>query len=82
MVNAHPTLEIIIFYKQYLTWALEEIMDEKTIRKLDELTNCIDMELNILYCALKFNDKELEMAATCYFVESMYKKSYEIRKLF
>lgn len=38
-------------------------MDEETIRKLNELTLYIDMELNILYCALKYNDKELEMSS-------------------
>lgn len=57
-------------------------MDEETIRKLDKLTHDMDMELNILHCALKYNDKELEMFSACYLVENIYKKSFEVRKLF
>lgn len=57
-------------------------MDEEVIRKIDELTHYMDMDLNILYCALKYNDKELEMSSTYYFVENIYKKSCEVRNLF
>jgi hypothetical protein len=57
-------------------------MDEEKTRKLDELTLSIDMDLNILHNALKYNDKALEMSSVSYFVENIYKKSCEIRNLF
>lgn len=58
------------------------MMDDEKLRELDELTLSIDMELNILYIALKYFDKELDITAVNYFVENIYKKSCKIRNLF
>lgn len=57
-------------------------MDEETIRKFDELTFYMDMELYILHNALKHTDIELDTVPIGYFIENIYKKSEEIRKLF
>lgn len=58
-------------------------MDEENFNQLDELTLNINLELNILYNALKYLDfEELDITAVSCFVKRLYKKSDEIRKLF
>lgn len=57
-------------------------MDEETINEIDKLTFYMDMELYILHNALKYTEEKLDMVAVSYFVENIYKKSEEARKLF
>lgn len=57
-------------------------MTEEENNKLEELTLCINMDLNILYNALKYVDEDLDIAALSYFSEKIYKKSCESRNLF
>lgn len=57
-------------------------MNEEQLDKIDELTLDLDMELNILHNALKYTDDELDIAALSHFVENIYKKSTEIRRIF
>lgn len=57
-------------------------MNEETINEIDKLTFYMDMELYILHNALKYTEENLDMVAVSYFVENIYKKSDELRKLF
>lgn len=57
-------------------------MNEEKIDKLGELTFYQNMDLNILYNALKYTDEELDIAAISYAIENIYKNPCEIRKLF
>lgn len=57
-------------------------MDEETINEIDKLTFYMDTELYILHNALKYTNGKLDIGAVSYFVENIYKKSEEIRKLF
>ena len=57
-------------------------MAENSINKLDDLTLYINMDLNILYNALKYTDDDLDIAAISHCSEKIYKQSCEIRNLF
>ncbi len=58
-------------------------MNEENLNMLDELTLFINMDLNILYNALKYPEKEdLDIVAVGFFVKNIYEKSLEIRRLF
>ena len=57
-------------------------MDEAGLRKIDELTLDINFDLCILNNALKYDSGDLEISILSYFVEQIYAKSNEIRKIF
>jgi len=58
-------------------------MDEEKINELDGLTLNLNLALNILYNALKdLDNEELDICAVSHFVENIYKRSCDIRKLF
>lgn len=57
-------------------------MEKEILNKLEELTHYINLDLNILYNALKYTDEDLDIAAISNFSERIYKQSNEIRNLF
>lgn len=57
-------------------------MDANELKKLDDLTLELDMDLNILNSALKSDDEDLEICSLNNFVERIYQKSNEIRNVF
>lgn len=57
-------------------------MNANQLEKIDDLTFELHMDLNILNCALKNNDDDLEICSLNSFVEKLYQKSKEIRDIF
>lgn len=59
-------------------------MDEEKLRQIDSLTSKINMDLEILNNAIKCMEYEgaKNITAITSFVENIYQKSEEIRKIF
>jgi len=57
-------------------------MNVAEMEKVEKTILDINLKLNILYNALKYQDKEVDMCAVSYFVEGIYRTSEEIMNIF
>lgn len=57
-------------------------MDKENSLELERLSLEINLELNIIYNALKYDDEELDMVAIGHVISNIYEKSKKVMKLF